>query len=215
MRILAVDTALDQCAVAVIAGGEALAQRIEPMRRGHAEALAPLVQAVMADAGLGFADLDRVAVTVGPGSFTGVRIGLAFARALGTARGVPVIGFTTLEALSGSAPLADGLDAAVLVAGGGWHLQLFRDRAPLADAAFVTDAEAHAALEAARRPGEPARLVGPGASAFARLAGDAEILELLPDPAALARAAALRPAPAEPPAALYLRPPYPNLVEPA
>lgn len=214
MRVLAVDTALDQCAAAVVADGAALARRAEPMRRGHAEALAPMVKGLMADAGIGFADIDRIAVTIGPGSFTGVRIGLAFARALGGARAVPVVGLTTLEALAVSAP-QDGLVGAVLIAGGGWHLQLFRDGAALGPACFAETADARAMVGAARAAGESLRLVGPGAPAFAAHAADAAVLDLLPDPVALASAAADRPAPTEPPSALYLRPPYPNLAEPA
>jgi tRNA threonylcarbamoyladenosine biosynthesis protein TsaB len=62
------------------------------MDRGHQERLAPLAQEVMARAGLAFADLDRIAVTLGPGSFTGLRVGLAFAKGLGLALDRPVIG---------------------------------------------------------------------------------------------------------------------------
>lgn len=214
MRILAIDTALDQCAAALVDDGRVLAQRVEPMRRGHAEALAPMVQAVMAQAGVGFAALDRAVVTIGPGSFTGVRIGLAFARALGVARAIPVIGVTTLEALAVSAP-QDGLVCAVLTAGGGWHLQLFRDGLALGAACFATDEDAEALIAAQRAPGEPLRLVGPGAPAFAERTDAAQVLDLLADPAALARLGAGRPAPDAPPAALYLRPPYPNLAPPA
>lgn len=70
------------------------------MLRGHAEALAPMVQRVMRDAKLSFAALHRVAVTIGPGTFTGQRVGLAFARALGVALKIPVDGATTLDAMA-------------------------------------------------------------------------------------------------------------------
>jgi len=73
------------------------------MERGHAEALLPLIERVMARVEGGFASLDRVAVTVGPGSFTGLRVGIAAARAIGVACKVPVIGVSTLAALA--APL--------------------------------------------------------------------------------------------------------------
>ena len=214
MITLAIDTALDQCAVALAADDRPLAVAVEPMRRGHAEALAPMVRDVMAEAGLGFDRIDRIGVTVGPGSFTGVRIGLAFARALGAARARPVIGLTTLEALSLSAP-PSGLTCAVLVAGAGWHIQPFRDRAALADARFAETADAIAVVQANLQPGEALRLIGPGAPAFAAVQHATEVLDVLPDPVALARAAATRAPPDGPPAAVYLRPPYPNLVEPA
>ncbi len=83
MRVLALDTALDQTAVAVFdaARGAVLAAKCEPMQRGHADALFPMIEAVMAAAGIGFDGIDRIGVTVGPGSFTGVRIGLAAAKA--------------------------------------------------------------------------------------------------------------------------------------
>jgi tRNA threonylcarbamoyl adenosine modification protein YeaZ len=73
------------------------------MARGHAEALLPLIERVIAHAEGGFAALDRVAVTVGPGSFTGIRVGLSAARAIAVARRIPVAGVSTLAALA--APL--------------------------------------------------------------------------------------------------------------
>ena len=82
MIVLALDTCLFACSAAVVRGGELLARRIDPMARGHQERLAPLVQEVMAQAGLDFEALDRIGVTVGPGSFTGLRVGLAFAKGL-------------------------------------------------------------------------------------------------------------------------------------
>ncbi|MFL6689772.1 MAG: tRNA (adenosine(37)-N6)-threonylcarbamoyltransferase complex dimerization subunit type 1 TsaB, partial [Alphaproteobacteria bacterium] len=77
MKILAVDTALGACSVAVLSDKQVLSHRYEIMDRGHAEALAPMVQRAMQDAGLSFADLERLAVTTGPGTFTGQRVGLA------------------------------------------------------------------------------------------------------------------------------------------
>jgi len=70
------------------------------MLRGHAEALMPLIATVMSDADVEFAELDRIAVTVGPGSFTGLRVGVAAARAIALATGKPAIGLTTLAALA-------------------------------------------------------------------------------------------------------------------
>ena len=70
------------------------------MARGHAEALAPMVQEVVGSVEGGVASLDRIAVTTGPGSFTGIRVGLALARAMGLALGVPVVGVSTLAAFA-------------------------------------------------------------------------------------------------------------------
>src|ERR1700743_343581 len=98
MRILAVDTALGACSVAVLDGEKILFHHFEEMARGHAEALPPMVQAAMA--GIAFESLDRLAVTTGPGTFTGQRVGLAFMRGLRVALKKPLIGITTLEAMA-------------------------------------------------------------------------------------------------------------------
>ncbi|HMI96968.1 MAG TPA: tRNA (adenosine(37)-N6)-threonylcarbamoyltransferase complex dimerization subunit type 1 TsaB [Micropepsaceae bacterium] len=98
--ILAVDTALGACSAALVAEGRALAHEHLLMVRGHAEALAPMVDALMRGAGVPFAALDRIAVTTGPGTFTGQRVGLAFARALGLGLKRPVIGVTTLDVMA-------------------------------------------------------------------------------------------------------------------
>jgi tRNA threonylcarbamoyladenosine biosynthesis protein TsaB len=102
MRVLALDTALDACAAAVLdtQHRDLLASETRAMTRGHAEALMPLVARVMDAARLEFADLDRIAVTVGPGSFTGVRVGIAAARGLALAAGKPAVGLTTLAAFT-------------------------------------------------------------------------------------------------------------------
>ena len=117
MKILSLDTAMAACSVAVIDTGSALplAAAFVPMERGHAEALPPMVAGVMTEAGLDFSQIDRIAVTTGPGTFTGVRIGLAFARGLGLARGIPVIGIDSLSAVAANetqrAPLLVAADA--------------------------------------------------------------------------------------------------------
>lgn len=100
MLILAIDTALDACAAGVLDTrvSRLIAHESLPMKRGHAEALMPLIARVMQQSGIGFADLHRIAVTTGPGSFTGLRVGLSAARGLGLAAGKPVVGLTTLTA---------------------------------------------------------------------------------------------------------------------
>ncbi len=103
MKILAIDTACGACSVGVSTEDGPVAVRSEPMMRGHAEALLPMVRSVMADAGIGFPEISLIAVTVGPGSFTGLRTGLAAGRALGLALDLPVAGVTTLEAVAAAA----------------------------------------------------------------------------------------------------------------
>ncbi len=99
MKLLAIDTSAAACAVALVRG-EDLTVRAQSMARGHAEALIPMVKAVLADAGLAFAALDAFAVSAGPGAFTGLRIGLAAARGLALATNRPCFGVPTLVALA-------------------------------------------------------------------------------------------------------------------
>lgn len=100
MLILAIDTALDACAAAVLdtEAGELIAQESQSMKRGHAEALMPLIGRVIAASGVAFTGLGRIAVTTGPGSFTGLRVGLSAARGIALAANIPVVGVTTLGA---------------------------------------------------------------------------------------------------------------------
>ena len=100
MLILAIDTSMAACSAALHDAGNLLASRYVPMDKGHAEAIAPMVRDVMAEAGTAFAALGRIAVTTGPGTFTGVRIGLAMARGLGLALSIPVTGIDSLRAIA-------------------------------------------------------------------------------------------------------------------
>ena len=96
MRLLAIDTALAACSAAVFdTDGGIIASESETMMRGHAEALMPMIARVMAKAATKFAELDRIAVTVGPGSFTGLRVGVSAARGLALAAGKPAVGVAT------------------------------------------------------------------------------------------------------------------------
>src|SRR5258708_11215382 len=108
LRVLAIETALEACSAAVrdVEREDGVTSGSLPMVRGHAEALVPLIAAVMSEANVGFAELDRIAVTVGPGSFTGLRVGVAAARGIALATGKPAVGVTTLAALAG--PLLRG-----------------------------------------------------------------------------------------------------------
>ena len=126
MLILAIDTALDACSAAVLdtGTGKLIATESQAMKRGHAEALMPLLARVMRDSGLPFAALDRIAVTTGPGSFTGLRVGLSAARGIALAAGKPVVGLTTLSAYA--APLvSEGGEAPVISAIDARHDQLY------------------------------------------------------------------------------------------
>jgi tRNA threonylcarbamoyladenosine biosynthesis protein TsaB len=120
MLILAIDTALDACAAGILdtEAGRLIAWESRPMKRGHAEALMPLIARVMSAAGVAFAALDRIAVTTGPGSFTGLRVGLSAARGIALAADKPAVGITTLTAYAapvvsqnGEQPVIAAIDA--------------------------------------------------------------------------------------------------------
>ena len=108
MRILALDTALPAVCACVLESGatEPLAMETLTMERGHAEALLPLIERVMVQVEGGFASLDRIAVTVGPGSFTGIRVAVSAARGFGVALDIPVVGVSTLAAFAAPLVLA-------------------------------------------------------------------------------------------------------------
>ncbi len=98
--VLAFDTASAACSVAVWRRGHVVARRFQAMPRGHAEALVPMIAEVLAEAGLAISEIDRLAVTVGPGAFTGLRVGLAVARGLALATGRPLVGLTSFEIIA-------------------------------------------------------------------------------------------------------------------
>lgn len=112
--LLALDTAAAGCSVALCRDDKVLADRQEEMVRGQSERLLPLVAALLQDAGLAFEDLEALAVTLGPGTFTGVRIGLAAAKGLALALDVPLFGVTSFEVAA--AGQVGALDRTILVA---------------------------------------------------------------------------------------------------
>jgi tRNA threonylcarbamoyladenosine biosynthesis protein TsaB len=116
MRVLAIDTALAACSAAVLdtSRGGIIASETIAMTRGHAEALMPLVARVMDLADVEFAELDRIAVTTGPGSFTGLRVGISAGRGIALAAGKPAIGLSTLAGFA--APLIAADDRTQVVA---------------------------------------------------------------------------------------------------
>ena len=173
MLILGLDTCLSSCSVAVLDGERVLASAREVMARGHQERLAPMAQQVMADAGLAFDRLDRIAVTLGPGSFTGLRVGIAFAKGLALALGLPAVGVGTLEALAAE---ADGLVfPAIDARRGQLYLQAFEDgRALMAPDALTAEAAAARIAELSR--GRAFTLVGSGSPLLAGLAPGATVV---------------------------------------
>ena len=214
MLVLAIDCALDACSAAVLdsAAGAIVASQSRIMARGHAEALMPLIARVMDEAAVEFSALGRVAVTVGPGSFTGLRVGIAAARGIALAAGKPAIGLTTLASLA--APhIAEGDNGPVVAVIDARHDQVYMQvfapggRTLLAPRAVPLREAARAAASA------PARIVGSAANLLLRTWPKGEPPPALvdqrgaPDIAWVARLGALAGRGEGPPQPLYLRPP--------
>jgi tRNA threonylcarbamoyladenosine biosynthesis protein TsaB len=218
MNILAIDTTMAACSAAVLRSrsGDLLARRFEAMERGHAEALFPMISAVMDEAGLSFAELDRIAVTLGPGTFTGVRAGLAAARGLALAANLPVAGAGSLAVMAmgcitetDEPERSEGFMVAHDARRGELYCQFFDRRGQaLCEAEIMTAGEA-----AEKLPVAMSLIAGSGAAAIAvegerigrRLA--AKLPGLLPDAGQLARLALHLPPSERPPVPLYLRAP--------
>lgn len=201
MIVLALDTCLGACSVALVSDGRVLASASEAMTRGHQERLAVMARETVSAAGIAFGAIDRIAVTVGPGSFTGLRVGVAFAKGLALALGRPCIGVGTLEALAASVTSDGPLAAAIDSGRGQIYLQTFLAGRPRDEPAVMP-------IEAARARVEELGggvLVGPGVALLGEPAGFEAIALAAPDPAAVARLAAAAPE-TTPSAPLYLRP---------
>lgn len=218
MLLLAFDSATTACSAAVLRDGGIAAHRHAAMARGQSEHLVPMIEDVMAAAGAAYGELDAIGVTVGPGAYTGVRIGLATARGLALAAAVPLIGVTTTEAVAhGARP--DGTDGRDLVVAletkrTGVYLETFApDLDPRGAPAAVAAEDLAASL-----PNDPYLLAGDAAArlltllppAQARAATPLSDAPGAPDAAVVAHLAAARlprgdvPATPQP---LYLRPP--------
>jgi tRNA threonylcarbamoyladenosine biosynthesis protein TsaB len=214
MRVLAIDTALAACSAAVLDTRHVavVASETLPMVRGHAEAVMPLIARVMDQAGLDFATLDRIAVTTGPGSFTGLRVGISAARGLALAAGKPAVGLSTLAGFA--APhIAEDDDTTVVAAIDARHehvyLQVFG-----AGGKTVVPPRIAPLREAVRAAAaSPARIVGSGAELIARQWPKSEPAPVLveqlgaPDIGWIARLGAAAADGHGPPKPLYLRAP--------
>ena len=208
MRILAFDCAGAQCAAALTADGKVPAARSVVAERGHAQLLIPLLTDLLAEAGLAFGDVDRFAVTTGPGSFTGIRVALAAAHGLKLGTGKPIVGVTVFEAMAAAMPT---VPARLLVAIDSRRAELFVQ---------MFDAKGAALTEPAMLPpeavadwagpgeltltGDAARLVAPHLAGM--IDNSPEDWATQVDPVIIARLAADRPA-GPPPAPFYLRAP--------
>ena len=115
MALLAFDVAGNACSAAVWSGGGVVSHESEEMERGQAERLAPMLESVMDRAALAFSQLKIIAVTVGPGSFTGIRIGLSMAKSLALATGCPLYGVTTFALQMAVLPPAVWRDGPVMI----------------------------------------------------------------------------------------------------
>lgn len=215
MKVMVIDTALGACVAGVFTGEAdaappyALGVRAEVMAKGHQERLGGLARDAAAEAG-GFGGIDRIGVTVGPGSFTGLRVGLAFALGLGAALDRPVVGVSTLDALAASVP-AKGMVVAVIDARRGQvYARLFRDGAPLGEAEALPLETARDRILAAAGDAR-STLVGSGAALLAETFPELAAAALHPLPAPTPEAVAALTLAADPamspPQPLYLRAP--------
>ncbi len=214
MRVLAIDTALAACSAAVLdtTGGGILASESLAMTRGHAEALIPLLARLMQRAGMAFTDLDRIAVTTGPGSFTGLRVGISAARGIALAAGIPAVGLSTLQAYAAphlaedsTMPVIAVIDARhdhvyLQVFGPGGRTAMAPRLAPLSDAVRAA-AEAPAHIVGSAAESVAAKLAAYGVTAAAVDARGA------PDITWVAQMGAALPEGQSPPRPQYLRAP--------
>lgn len=204
--LLVFDTSMAACSAAVcdMAKGEVLASRFALMERGHADALAPMIKEVMDEARIAFGDLTRIGVTLGPGTFTGVRTGIAMARGLALALERPIAGIDTLSAIAANAgsarsPLVVAADAR-------------RDEIYFAIAGTEASPLVLPVGEAVRRlPDGESFVLGTGAEALIAAASPGRLNRLkdgdLPDARHFAALCARLTPSDTPPEPLYLRPP--------
>lgn len=212
--ILAFDSSGAAVSVALWRAGAVLAARSEPMERGHGERLLPLLRAIMDEAGLGFAALDAIAVAVGPGRFTGLRIGIAAARGLALATGKPAVGVGCFDAIAAAHRAAADDGRSLLAVIDSRREALFAQRFDAAGNAMGPPRVASPAEIAAELPPGPLLVAGDGAALMQAALADraAADLRMFPGPiradiVARLADAALRGGHASPARPIYLRPP--------
>lgn len=173
MRTLAIDCATEACSVALFENGTLLGGECRRLGRGHAEALVPMIAALP-----GRGQADRIAVAAGPGSFTGVRVGLAAARALAFAWQAELLGYPTLALIAAMARAERGAEPVAVVTTGGhgeWFVQRFS-----ANGDAISDLASLAPEVAAEQIAETL-VAGSQAAALVARRGSGEALELWPD----------------------------------
>lgn len=212
---LALDSALGSCSVAIGNETAIFADAIEYGDSGQAERLVPLIDRVLKSARYAPKDLTRIGITTGPGSFTGIRIGLATARALGLALSIPVFGITTLRALALEAPIGHDALIALDARHGFVYSQLFSSEGVALTAPLVVEpARLIAHIPPSRAPlallGSAIALVQPHLAGRAVTCVDAHVPKASVFVNEIARYAMV---PDGPPRPLYLRPSYANQVE--
>ena len=201
--LLAFDTSAAHCAAALLSGGRCVARRDEAMGRGQAERLMPMLGEVLAEAGLGWGDLDGIGVGIGPGNFTGLRLAVATARGLAMARGIPAIGVSGFEAIAAGSRFEGPVLALLENRRGPDFMQAFLCKAG------VPEPLGPAGIGSETLPDLPPGTLCLGhdaAAAAAELGFRAGSEGTLPDAEIIARRAAARlGGPEAPPAPLYLR----------
>ncbi len=210
MAILSIDTCLQSCSAALLDDDKVRGVKKEAREKGHAERLAPLVKELMTEAGVEFSELTKIAVAVGPGSFAGVRVGLAFARGLAIGTEIPVIGATTLEILAAGLTVHAGAVRVPLIDArrGQVYGQVFEgdDLIPLCDGFVLSYDEARQRVEEIIVGSEPI-FAGSGVPlVYSDRVDHFQWETHQPDPVVLAQIAAGREANEFVPEAVYIRP---------
>jgi len=213
MTLLAIDCAANLCAACVFADGRALGRAVRDLGKGHAEHLMDVIAEAMQAAGVAYADLSRIGVSVGPGSFTGVRVGVSTARGLALALKIPAIGVTTLEAIAAEAwashpqPRPEAIMAAIDAGRDGIYVGVYDELGAVRYDPVIMTLESAAELASRNR----LSLAGSAAAGIAALMAEPSKLvgttAATADIATYARLAALKAVTAERPKPLYLRAP--------
>lgn len=206
-RLLVLDLCLGACMTAVRTSAGDVSEQIF-LERGHQESLAPQVEALLARVGLRPIELSRIGVTVGPGSFTGVRVGLAFAKCLASALGIGCVGVSSLEALAQDTPQPRGVTlAAIPSRGEQWFCQGFRDGQAVTAPDLGEPGDLIAKWQELLH-GEPGVVIGPEAERLvAALGWGAAIPLAAPTPRSVLDLCAGQPEALARPRPLYLRAP--------